>query len=65
MVHHDRELLPLTELDQLLRLASGAGEGLFDEDMLPIVQSGSGQLEVRRDRGHDGNRINLGRGQQV
>src|SRR5438874_8050335 len=65
VVHHDRELLPLAQLDQLLRLAGGAGEGFFDEDMLPIVQGGLGQLEVRRDGGHDGNRIDLGRGQQV
>ena len=46
VVHHDPEILPLGQLDQLLRLVGGRGEGLLDEDVLPVLQGGFGEFEV-------------------
>src|SRR3989442_6691067 len=65
VIHHDLECLPLGQLDQLFRLVGGGCKGLFDERVLAVPQSGSGQFEVRRYGGHNGDGVDLGRGQQV
>jgi len=46
VVHHDPEILPLGQLDQLLCLVGGRGEGLLNEDVLPVLQGRFGQFEV-------------------
>ena len=65
MVHHDPEILPLRQLDQLLRLLGGGGERFLDEHVLAVFQGDFGQIEVRADGGHHGDGVDLWGGQQV
>ena len=65
VVYHYPELLPLGQLDQLFRLPGGRGEWLLDEDVLAVLETGLGQFEVRADRGHDGDGVDLWGTQQL
>ena len=60
VVDHDLEVLAIGQLDELFRLLRGRREGLFDEDVLAVLQGGFRELEVRPDRSDDGDRIDVG-----
>ena len=62
VVHHDLEILPPRQLDQLFALFGIAGEGLFDKDVLPVLKRRFGQFIVRPYRCDHGNGIDLTRG---
>src|SRR2546425_480761 len=65
VVHHDLELVPLGQLDELIRLLGGGGKRLFDEEMLAVRQGCFGEFKMRVDGRHDGDGVDLCRGQQV
>ena len=65
MVHHDLQALALSQLNQLLGLLRSRRKRLFDENMLAVLQGGFCQFEVGPDRSDDGNRIDLGRSQDL
>ncbi len=65
VVHHDAQVLPLRQLDQLLGLRRGRGKRLFDEHVLAVLQRRLGQVEMRPDRRDDGHRIDIGRPQHL
>ena len=59
------EVLLRGELDQLLGLGGGGGEGLLDEDVLAVLQGLLGQFEVGRDRRDDRDGVDLRRFQDL
>src|SRR5439155_13046811 len=65
VIHHQLEILPFGELDELLRLLGGRGERLFEKDMLAVFERRLRQGEMRPDRSHDGDGVDIGRGQYV
>ena len=65
MIDHDFQPFPLRQLDQFLRLGSGGGERLFNEDMLAVQKRRLGQLEMGGDRRDDGYDIEIGRRHQL
>ena len=65
VIHHDLQVLPVRQLDQLLGLLRRRRERLFDEDVLAVLERGLCELEVRPDRRDDGDRIDLGRMQNL
>ena len=65
VVHHDLQVFPHGEIDQLLALRDVAGERLFDKHMFAVFQSGLGQFIVSPYRGNDGNGVDVGRGDDL
>ena len=63
VVHHDLEVLPVGQLDQLLGLRGGRRERLLDEHVLAVLERRLGELEVRPDRRDHRDRVDVGRRQ--
>ena len=65
VVHHDLQVLPLRQLNQLLGLLRRRGERLLDEHVLAVLERRLRQLEMRPDRRDDRDRVDVGRVQHV
>ncbi len=65
VVHHDLEVLALGEFDELFALRDGAGERLFDEHVLAVLEGFLGEFEVSPNRRYNRDQVDVGRGQQV
>ena len=59
VVHHDPEVFPLGQVDELLGLGDGVGEGLLDKDVLAGLEGLFGQLEVGEDGRDDGHGVDV------
>ena len=62
VIHHDLEVLLLSQLNQLLGLHGSRGKRLLHEYVLAVLESGFGQLKVCPDGRHDGDGVDAGRG---
>ena len=65
VVHHDLQVLPLGQLDQLLGLLRRRRERLLDEDVLAVLEGRLRQLVVRPDRRDDGDGVDVRRLQDL
>ncbi len=62
VVHHDLQVLPGGQIDQLFGLRGIAGERFLDEDVLAVFERGFGEFEVGPDRRNDGYGVDVRRG---
>ena len=60
VVHHDPQVLPGRQLDELLGLLRGGRERLLDEHVLAVLEGRARQLVVRPDGRDDGHRVDVG-----
>ena len=65
MVHHDLQVLPVGQLDQLLGLAGRRRERLLDEHVLAVLERRLRELVVRPDRRHHRHGVDVGRTQDL
>ena len=59
VIHHDLEILPVCQLNELLRFVGAAGEWFLDEDVFPIFKRRPGHWEVQGRRSDNGDGVNL------
>ena len=65
VVHHDLQVLPARQLDELARLRRRRRERLLDEDVLAVFERRLRQLEVRPDRRDDRHGVDVRRLQNL
>src|SRR5579883_1512559 len=57
VIHHDFQILAFRKFDKIFALLDRAGERLFDENVLSVLERGLGDLEVGPDGCDNSNRV--------
>src|SRR6266853_96398 len=65
VIHHDLQVLPFSQLDELLGLLRRGCEGLLDEYVFAVRQRGLRQLVMRPDRRDDRDSVDVRRRQHL